>query len=43
MQNFVGFRKTMHKLDAQLKREEFERKMKRENKKNNNKKEKKNG
>lgn len=41
-QNFIQFRKTMARLDAQLKREEAERKMKRESKKKD-KKEKNNG
>jgi hypothetical protein len=41
-QNFIQFRKTMARLDAQLKREEAERKMKRESKKRD-KKEKNNG
>jgi hypothetical protein len=42
VQNFIQFRKTMARLDAQLKREEAERKMKRESKKRD-KKEKNNG
>lgn len=41
-QNFIQFRKTMARLDAQLKREEAVRKMKRESKKKD-KKEKNNG
>jgi hypothetical protein len=41
-QNFIQFRRTMARLDAQLKREEAERKMKRESKKKD-KKEKNNG
>ena len=41
-QNFIQFRRTMTRLDAQLKREEAERKMKRESKKKD-KKEKNNG
>lgn len=36
-QNFIQFRKTMARLDAQLKREEAERKAKRETKKKKSK------
>lgn len=41
--DFIKFRRIMDRLDAQLKREELERKAKREAKKKNNKKENKNG